>query len=106
MNDASCGPRRSTDSSSPNLSAGYTAAVEYGRPLGAARRRIAPSAVGSSGVVPAVQALVPRALGIQAEHRPHPTPRAVADDVTGRGSLLDGLSVPLERPKIPAVQEG
>ena len=55
--------------------------------------------------MPAMQALVPRALRIQAEHRPHAAVRAVADDVPWRRNVFARVTVPLERLKVSPVEK-
>src|SRR5213078_2514783 len=55
--------------------------------------------------MPAVQALVPRALSVQSEHRTLAAIRAVPDHMAGRRPVLPGVAVPLQRPEVLLVQQ-
>src|SRR5712691_13072393 len=90
-NEASCGPNRS-------IRRGYT---WFGW-MGTRSRRI--RCIEGSVVVLAVQALVPVALGIQAEHRPLAAGVAVPDDVARGRLFLFRRAVTPERVDIPHVQ--
>ena len=59
-----------------------------------------------SGVVPAMRALVPRALAIEPEQGPLSAVRAVPDDVPGGGLVLPGIAVPFQRLEVLLVQHG